>query len=480
MSAQPIVTTSTHTVRSANHASLSQPGPSNSLGPLDQLVFPTVPVAVVFVYRAPDRGSEIIPLDRLKSATSVLLDYYPHAAGRLHVRDRNGVREISRLNTGVNIYEARCVSPLSSTPSASGRIQLSDLPDGGNALLAPFEPSFEAICRDPILTIQHTRFACGSVALGVRALHTVFDADGFFRLMRDLAEVYRTGTLAKPPHIRPYLAELLEDMTEEDRHAALQFNPPLHSARAEDIIRDLATNPSTDAPPPPPATGRVLRFSSSALSALKAQATEPEGNSWVSTFDALSAHLWQRIYRARTRLLLQEGRSPLGLSRDFLTSVNYRARLGVPPTSPFNCIMTPYTSLSHEALTTAPLRRIATTIHRLTRSVTPQEAEKTARWIAAQPDVRRITWGFDARSGSTMISAWNKFDMYASTAFDALPPALVAPPFTPISLVDGLGYLMPTGGEDGGGDQLDLYLALSAPVWDILETDPEWRRFCSG
>lgn len=47
-----------------------------------------------------------------------------------------------------------------------------NLPDSGNALLPPFDPTIEGVCRDPILAVKHTRFACG-FALGSAALHCV-------------------------------------------------------------------------------------------------------------------------------------------------------------------------------------------------------------------------------------------------------------------------------------------------------------------
>ncbi len=65
---------------------------------------------------------------------------------------------------------------------------LSDLPEEGNALSPTIDPRLEVVLREPIFTVQHTRFGCGSV---VKLLLVVSDADGYFQLMRDLAELYR-------------------------------------------------------------------------------------------------------------------------------------------------------------------------------------------------------------------------------------------------------------------------------------------------
>jgi len=77
-----------------------------------------------------------------------------------------------------------------------------------------------------------------------------------------------------------------------------------------------------------------------------------------------------------------------------------------------------------------------------------------------------------------MISQWNKFDMYESTVFD-VEPILVSPPFTPISLMDGLVYYLPTEDRSTGADRgaIDVVLALSEPIWGILDQDSEFRRF---
>jgi hypothetical protein len=72
-----------------------------------------------------------------------------------------------------------------------------------------------------------------------------------------------------------------------------------------------------------------------------------------------------------------------------------------------------------------------------------------------------------------MLSQWNKIDMYRSATFDeGVRPSLIAPPFTPISLLDGLGYFLPSPRQGLGGDSkgdIDVYLALSDDVWAGLD-----------
>ncbi|KAL0257571.1 hypothetical protein SLS55_008385 [Diplodia seriata] len=492
-----------------------------TLGALDQQVYPIVPIAVVFIYPGTPSTtctSPAIPIPALKTALSHLLDAYPHLTGRLHISPTTGTRSIDRLGAGIHLHGATCASTLSSLTPPNARLTLPNLPAGGNALLAPYEPTLAAVCADrtPILSVQHTAFACGAVALGLRALHTVVDSDAFFQIVRDLAAVYRslfpatTTTTSMtclrpaddaPPAVHPpppppipltpYLAAETGGggLTAEERHEALAFRPALFAVEDEEgkeAVPERYADKTQDATPTPtpPVEGRVMRFTRAQLAALKTAAAGDAADAWVSTYDALSALVWTRVHAARVRLLKQqrggndkdEGEGERLPSRDYLTSVNYRARLALPARYPFNAVFAPYTRLAHgELMGPDALPVAARTVHGLTRSVGVEEARATARWMAAQPDKRRVKWGFDGGYGSTMISAWNKFDVYAGTAFvEGRPPVLVAPPFTPMSLVDGLGYYLPTEALDGG---IDLYLALSVPVWGFLEEDEVWRKF---
>ncbi|KAJ6561528.1 transferase [Mycena vulgaris] len=476
-SVNSVSVTSRHTVRCANETSWTALESPFRMGPLDLLVSPTIPIAVVFVYdNSPD-------INRLQRALARLLDYYPHLSGRLQINS-DTTTEIARLGTGIDLFEAQCSERLDAFASA-GRLSLLDLPGAGNALLAPFESTPEGVSRDPIFTVQHTRFACGGAALGVRVLHMACDAEGFFQLVHDLAELYRgigndtdTPSLAHPPHIRSYLSELTSDtMAPEEREAALNFQPSLFYLEPSAPVEAGSPSPTHTASfpaPPSPIVGRFLRFSNSELSALKAKATDPNASSesWVSTFDALSAYLNQRVYRARMQLRAKDATYGELSPPNFLTPVNIRSHIGpdcLPPRYFPNSLLCTYTSFPLDVLASAPLWQVAKTLHDMTR--TPATASKdaltaTVRWLVAQPDKRQIKEGFRYGNGSLMLSQWNKVDMYGGAVFDA-PPVLVAPPFTPISLVDGLGYFLQTR-EKGA---IDVALALSEPIWAIFDQE---------
>ncbi|RSH95529.1 hypothetical protein EHS25_000621 [Saitozyma podzolica] len=491
-------------VRCANNASYETLSSPFRLGPLDTLVAPFIPVAAVFVYRqlgdsAPPR-EELIPLPRLRLALTRLLDCYPHLTGRLQLNP-DGSREIVRVGTGAELFEARSdlrlddLADQGGGSSGSGRVRMVDLPDAGNAFMAPFDMSVEAVCAGPPLTIQHTRLACGSVALGVRVLHTLCDAEGCFQMVRHLAEIYRqlspgagardlaSTSLRQPPTVEGYMADL--ELSPEERQTALEYDPILY--HVEPTPTAAAEPPPPPQPaehPPPPVVGRFLRYSGDSLKRLKAAASDSDDQtSWISTFDALAAHLYQRIYRARVQIYGDGGEmSP----PDILTPVNLRNRLGeggLPPQYFPNGLLTVYTSVPTETLAAAPLHRIASALHDLTRhpSVTSRDAlDRTLRWMVAQPDRSKIQWGFRGGNGCLMISQWNKMDMYAGATFEA-PPVLASTPFTEISLIDGLGYFLPTEAQGIGGDagEIEVCMALAGPVWEVLDRDEEFTQYLS-
>ncbi|KAK7454020.1 hypothetical protein VKT23_011531 [Stygiomarasmius scandens] len=476
-------------------------------GPFDR-VLPTIPVAVVYVYKGTVTEEPIL-LPRLKRALELLLDYYPHLTGRLQIDPGDGTYEISRLGTGAELLEAKCSEPLDYF-SKEGRLSIQNLPNSSNALFAPYTPVLEDVCRGPLFTIQYTRFACGGVSLGVRLPHFACDADGFFVFMRHLAEIYRglgkddTPKLKDPPCILSYMSDLDEaKMKEEEKQEALEYKSPSYYLEPESQSNegaatvDVASATPAELPPlPPPIVGRILRFSGSQLEALKAHATDPSGG-WVSTFDALIALFYQSIYRARLEYQATSSSSSwFKMSPpDFLTPVNFRGpdKLNLGSTYFPNALFTPFTCLSHETLKDGPLWEVAKHLHDLTRSSNasnngvPTETgvpsvenmKQTLRWIALQPDKSRIRHGFRYGPGSLMLSQWSKFDMYKEAEFvEGERPVLVSTPFTPISLLDGLGYFLPVGDADKGA--IDVHLALYEPIWEFVEREEGLRRFSEG
>ncbi|KAF9880366.1 Transferase family protein [Colletotrichum karsti] len=411
--------------------------------------------------------------------------------GRLSLNEEDGSTEINRLGTGAELLSAVCDSRL---PQDRVQLNLEDMPEEGSTLLPEYDGTPEEFSKQPILRIQHTRFGCGSVSLGVRVSHSVCDARGFLQLVEDLAEIYRgliSATpwetplsdvfLQKPPCINSYLAGV--KMSTEEGKKALNFRPDDYGVDQQPKLETFTSDK--------PVTGRLLLFSRKELDAIKAAASDSHQHRWASTFEALSAHLWLSVQRARKRY--EESNTTNGTARqseetaDLLTSLDWRSseRLGLPPRYFPNAVSEPYVTASLNNLSEASLPRTAQIIHDGLRERILADQKDTLLWVAAQPDKRKISLRFRFNDKSFIVSQWNKLEIYG-VCFDTdgqgrhMYPDRVWPPFTVASLADGLAYFLPTrtqnDGGAGGGD-IEVALSLHEPLWDILEEDGYLRRF---
>jgi hypothetical protein len=463
-----------HTITSSRPESYKDLGPIFRLGPLDQLVLTFIPVAVVYIY--PASASTTIPIDKLRRATSLVLDTYPHLTGRIGIDEKHGGAHIHSLGAGCQILEATCEKTLEEL--GKGKVVgLMDLPGKGEDLMAPYD--FMNIKKEDqvVFTIQHTRFACGGVSLGIRVLHCLNDGAGFFHLVRDLASIYRSLDNPEVGTIRdvapPYLANHENEVDEEEKERNRSYETVLYYLEPEAPV-ELAA-PDIPAPAPvqekPKITGQVLHFSTPDLDTLKQLAAPKDG--YVTTFDALTAHLQQRIYQARHRTYTSNPSLGTLSEADLLCPIDLRSHLNLEKEGlyPYNAVLTTSSTFSPDVLLdNAKLPEVASKVHAMVRPLGEGDAEATAKWIATV-NRSRIRHGYRGGTGGVMVSQWNKMDMYGGGVFESRP-VLVAPPFTPISLHDGLGYTIPT----ESGDGIDVYLALMEEVWGNLDVEVSQRR----
>lgn len=476
--------------------------PVFNLGPMDYIVSSTLPIEAVFIYRKPSSLSsdQFIDPDRLKDATSHLLDYYPHLTGRLQLNSMTHTPEIAHLGAGVDFLEASCSTTLRdiASSSLSGLIITPMLPGYGAALLPFFDSAVESVSRNAICAIQHTRFLCGGVGLGIRVHHRVCDAQGFLQIMRDLAEIYRQlrdsspPNLISPPEIRSHFRDFTK-LSPNTKTRTLSFKPsafppqvtPGDSKESPNLIK-------------PSVFARVLYFSGEDLTALKQAATNPDPKSgtWVSTFEALSAYLYQKIYQAKVQVMEQRGISLQSVQcqplREFWTTMDLRdpCRLNLPPRYFANAVHCTSAYASHENLMRGPLWYIAHSIHYAIRSVDMDHVRRQFEWIAAQPDQSCVELTQEFPEGALAVVQWTRENIYARVDFEVrangkpILPALVSPPLRGSYLLDGLAMVISAEAESctskgernnptGSHTPCALYvnLALNELIWSFLERD---------
>lgn len=467
-------------------------GDSYELGPMD-LTPPSIPTAVVFVYpnaKSAESSDSFLPLDRLRLAFSLALNYYPQLTGRF-LRKENNSFCVTKLGSGAQLISAICSEALDSfRPSDGSRLKITNLPGRGNHLQSLFAQDGTKVTETPFCLLQHTRFACGSVSLGLTISHRVCDGSGYFQFMQDLAELYRAlnkaeiplqppapttqlPKLAHPPCIEPYLKDL--SFTDQEKQEALAFTPAILAKIDLSVFDDAHVDPST-----PPTRGHVIRFSRAVLDDLKLEASNGGSLVHISTFDAITAHIHQRVYSARCAYAKASGRPVEEVMTWIAPAVNYRSpsRLNLPSRYFCNASFNPCTEIAPETLANGHLSQISQIVHDLVRSVDTESFIKTVRWVAAQDDKLAIAPTFCHDKPMMLPTQWCKFGMYAGTEFD-VPAELVATPFSAVSLYDGLVVLQATEEQLATPPQesIDVNLALAAPVWDILNSDPLFWRF---
>jgi hypothetical protein len=466
-------------------------------------------IEALLVYRKPTILPDgcYFPIERLKAAVSHVLDYYPHLTGRLQQNPVSQAPEIGSLGTGAELWEAHCPRKLKNIAlsALSARILAIKLPDDGNALLPIFHATVGAMAYNPIFAIQHTRFGCGGVALGIRIHHLVCDANGFMQLVRDLADIYKQlrdfapPTLISPPEIISHFRGT-NNPSSNQKQSAIAFNPP-------NFYLDTNTTDEPEFSAPSTVGAGTLRFQGQDLILLKNAAWNPNAQRQTSftTFEVISAFLYQRIYQARMKLLRDKGLTPdidsLQALRHFWTTMDMRdsTRLKLPARYFPNAVHCISTSTSHDLLENGALWQVAQVIHDAIHSVDMDEVKQQFEWVAAQPNKSHVKSKNVVPSGSFIVTQWSRGRTYIGVDFEVAPngrriaPDLVSPALTESHRADGYAVILSTeeqlprrrriNGRLLAGPSLpcavDVNLALDAPVWDVLNNDPHFLPLLS-
>lgn len=205
------------------------------LGPFDQVYHFATPVKVIRIYESVEHKT-LAPVPRLQQALALLLEYYPHLTGRLRVDRLTGVRSVVDMGAGMHLLDARCEATLKSYKICDSErdISLFDLPCEGANLMPLWGFSLEKAEHQPLFVVQRTEFACSAVSIGICVSHSVCGAGGALRLYQDFVELYRalgdcsatkSPKLSDPPDIRPFMADKMLSMDDEEKASASAFQP---------------------------------------------------------------------------------------------------------------------------------------------------------------------------------------------------------------------------------------------------------------
>ena len=317
------------------------------------------------------------------------------------------------------------------------------------------------INSEKLFHVRHTRFGCGSVALGISLNHQLIDAHSYFQLVNHWAKLYKD--LEYQPKVS-HQRSLLE-LPFEQIQTLKDTNPDFNNRKSLAVKEDL--NTSTPSSSPKEIIVKVFRFLASELKRLKMDATIHLSSdiNYISTFDALTAHLYRHVILARHH-------SPSTVSRLYI-STNIRPRLIQPPlprTYFGNAIMFSYLEISMSEIIQMNL---ASQIHRAIEANNNDDIRTTLAWILSQRDQTRITPTFDLSKTDFTITAWNKMGMYSDADFESTihPCRILLPPDTKFN---GVAILLSTEIQD---ESIDVVLGLEINEMERVETNPDFRKY---
>ena len=282
---------------------------------------------------------EVMPFALLRASLSFVLSWWPLLSGRV-VQDAKTARLSVLLNDrGCVWVEAECtgLTVLDLVPLAhrkEGQQQgeapsnwIDDVPEQ----LYVTSHANRVELGYPGLMVQATRAECGGVLLAVWMDHALHDAEAYFFFVQawaaTTAHLQRTGQL--PSRDAPPFKLPLHDRALVDASVAASAS----TAGGRDEEKEAAKPCGEQRPPVSFAAasrGTVIHFTPQQLSSLKAKLTDAlrllsadSQPGFVSTLDALLAHLWSVLNEARR---VQPSAAASVLAQTF----NARPRLSPP------------------------------------------------------------------------------------------------------------------------------------------------------
>lgn len=387
----------------------------------------------------------------LRDSLARTLRRYPLLAGRLE-RDADGGLSVVCNDAGVRFTEASCPDPMRDYGH-----DLRAAPVIGNMLREV--SAFGVIGRDtPLLKIRLTRMSGGGSVLGVLINHSLADGG---------------STVA-----------FLESWSRE--HLGLLWDAPSHAREALDALGRPSADPATRQERAFLGVGRLrhltttlragsnklatvtTRFDATELAALKAesQRTLPEPGAWVSTNDALTAHVWQVLAELRARPA--DATEWLGL----IVGAQHRLGGALPSSYWGNCVSNSWTSRTAAGLREAPLGAVAWDVRRCLESNTEDKIRDEIAFLNSYrgKGVSRHVMSVrapDVATTAISVNNWSQFPLYRID-LGAGRPFWYEFPDLPVPTV----HIAPTPQENGGRD---VYLCLPEADAALVDTPP-WRE----
>ena len=399
--------------------------------------------------------------EQLLSSLKRLLDYYPALTGVLKASDdENSVSvEQDQSNGGVLFVSISVNISLSDLSLSKREFDNDKMQPPSLQLNNPADPT-------SLFHVRHTRFSCGSVALGISLNHQLADAHSLFQLVKDWTQLHHSHVDYQPTvcHQRSLLEPSLAEI--EDLRKS---NPEFDRRRSLAVLDTLSRSVVT---PKKQTLVKVFRFTADELQRMKSDAVTYLSDHtvpYLSTFEVLTAHLHRHVMLARRH-------SPPSLTRIFI-STNIRPRLTHPwiPSSYFgNAIMFSYVEVPmSDLIDDDRLSSTASGIHQAIEQNNNDDIRTTLAWIASQPNKCTVVPTFQLDERDFTISAWNKMGMHSNADFEVgvRPCRILLPPETQFN---GAAILLST---EENSESIDVVLGLEVQEMQRLEANLGFRKY---
>ncbi|WP_433854736.1 acyltransferase [Streptomyces kronopolitis] len=222
----------------------------------------------------------------MRASLARVLASYPLLSGRAE-RDAQGVLHVRCDDSGVHVEEEN--SPLGATGCPPGT--------GGQPPLRAFLPKASVVRLVgrgvPLLAVKLTHLASGGTVLGVHMKHVLADGTAYTQFLLDWAAEHRGLPHPPPCHDRRLLDGLADGAPLGARDHNSRFTVASRREKYALLSRMTLTAHQLGT--------ATFRFGAEELHAMKQAATEQLPHGWISTSDALTAHLWHALGRLRDR-----------------------------------------------------------------------------------------------------------------------------------------------------------------------------------
>ncbi|MFF5668531.1 acyltransferase [Streptomyces hygroscopicus] len=441
--------TENRTKRSSTVRAGEASGDRLRLSVYDMLMGP-IPTPRVFFYR------ESLDGEALRASLGRVLRDFPVLSGRMQ-KDPDGGLSVLCNDAGVRFVETYASGPM---PDHG---PLRTAKKGIERYLSMILP-FWVVDRDtPLFTVKLTHMKGGGSVLGFMMNHAVADGTSYMRFLESWSREHRGLDHPAPHFDREAIAGLAVPSADGARAGGAHLTVTGRGRKSAFVGRLLLASAGG-------VTTVTTRFSAAELAAMKDAATADLAGTqrWVSTNDALTAHLWKVLGTLRGRPDTVSER--LGLIADFRPFVSG----AVPDAYWGNAITNTRPGMTAAELRSRSLGEVAAAVRAGYAENTKERIGEEVAFLDAERKAGRFqrvmtTMALDSFDSTIALNNWSKLPFY-DIDFGTGAPFWYDFPSNPIPWTV---HIAPTPPDQDGGR--DVYLALPrAQVRTLRERERSW------